>query len=53
LNIGEYIDHPLPGWIFEVDEDDEYEGSSSLLQELEIDISHIYRYVGIIDRESV
>jgi len=33
----------LPRWIFEVDEEDEIQGDSSLLEELEIDPAHIYR----------
>ena len=33
----------LPSWIFDVDEEDEIEGDSSLLEELEIDPAHIYR----------
>jgi hypothetical protein len=33
----------LPGWIFDVDEEDEIDGDSSLLQELEIDLAHIYK----------
>lgn len=34
----------LPSWIFDVDDEDEIEGDSSLLEELEIDPAHIYRY---------
>ena len=34
----------LPSWIFDVDDEDEIEGNSSLLEELEIDPAHIYRY---------
>lgn len=40
--------HPgieLPSWIFDVDEEDEIEGDSSLLEELEIDPAHISRYM--------
>ena len=33
----------LPSWIFDVDDEDEIEGNSSLLEELEIDPAHIYR----------
>jgi hypothetical protein len=33
----------LPSWIFDVDEEDEIEGESSLLEELEIDPAHVYR----------
>jgi hypothetical protein len=37
----------LPSWLFDVDEDDEEltsaSGTSTLLQELEIDLEHIYR----------
>lgn len=33
----------LPSWIFDVDDEDEIEGDSSLLEELEIDPAHIYR----------
>lgn len=32
----------LPDWIFDVDDEDEIDGSSSLLEELEIDLEHIY-----------
>mmetsp|Transcript_3266 Transcript_3266/g.5081 ORF Transcript_3266/g.5081 Transcript_3266/m.5081 type:complete len:224 (-) Transcript_3266:1194-1865(-) len=35
----------LPRWIFEVDEEDEIQGDSSLLEELEIDPAHIYRSI--------
>jgi hypothetical protein len=35
----------LPSWIFEVDDEDEIAGGSSLLEELEIDPAHIYRYL--------
>lgn len=34
----------LPSWIFDVDDEDEIQGDSSLLEELEIDPAHIYRY---------
>lgn len=34
----------LPDWIFDVDSEDEDDGQSSLLQELEVDIGHIYRF---------
>lgn len=38
--------HTLPKWIFDVEMEDEYEGSSSsLLEELEIDPSQIYRFL--------
>lgn len=33
----------LPDWLFDVDEEDEDDLDSSLLQELEIDPEHIYR----------
>ncbi len=33
----------LPSWIFDVDDEDEIDGDSSLLEELEIDPAHIYR----------
>ena len=33
----------LPGWIFDVDEEDVVDNNSSLLQELEIDVNHIYK----------
>lgn len=36
-------EHTLPQWIFDVEDEDEYEGNSSLLQELEIDFVHIYK----------
>jgi hypothetical protein len=36
----------LPSWIFDVDDNDEEdETRTSLLQELEIDPTHIYRFV--------
>jgi hypothetical protein len=34
----------LPSWIFDVEDEDEIEGDASLLEELEIDPAHIYRY---------
>jgi hypothetical protein len=34
----------LPSWWFEVDEEDDIDTNTSLLQELEIDLPHIYRY---------
>lgn len=34
----------LPSWLFDVDEEDEdMSNGKSLLQELEIDVDHIYR----------
>jgi hypothetical protein len=33
----------LPSWIFDVDEEDEIDMDTPLLQELDIDISQIYR----------
>ena len=33
----------LPAWIFDVDDDDNYDENSSLLQELEIDLNLIYK----------
>ncbi len=35
-------DDELPAWIFDVDEGDNYDENSSLLQELEIDLNLIY-----------
>jgi hypothetical protein len=35
----------LPSWIFDVDDEDEVQGDASLLEELEIDPGHIYRYM--------
>lgn len=38
------IDTPvLPGWMFDVDEEDEINMDTPILQELEIDLSYIYR----------
>lgn len=34
----------LPGWIFDVDEEDEIDLNTPLLQELDIDLHHIFRY---------
>ena len=39
-------DIKLPHWIFDVDSDDEYDENSGLLEELDIDIIHIYRNIG-------
>ncbi len=33
----------LPSWIFDIDEEDEEESKTSLLEELEIDPAQIYR----------
>ena len=41
-------DVKLPHWIFDVDSEDEYEnnGSATLLEELDIDLLHIYKNIG-------
>ena len=33
----------LPEWLFDVDDEDDVDNNNSLLQELDIDLSHIYR----------
>ena len=40
------LQHQLPLWIFEVDDEDEaVDENTSLLQELEIDLTHIYKSI--------
>ena len=38
----------LPSWWFEVDDEDDIDTNTSLLQELEIDLPQIYRYTHTI-----
>lgn len=40
----------LPSWWFEVDDEDDIDTNTSLLQELEIDLPQIYRYAIILFR---
>jgi hypothetical protein len=35
----------LPDWIFDVDSDDEYDNDTSILQELDIDLNQIYKFL--------
>jgi hypothetical protein len=42
--------HPLPSWIFDIDDNDDNNdlpNQKSLLEELEIDPNHIYRLVSL------
>lgn len=40
----------LPSWWFEVDDEDDIDTNTSLLQELEIDLPQIYRYTIMLIR---
>ncbi len=42
----------LPSWIFDIDDEDEISMDTPLLQELDIDINHIYRYTFLLVQNS-
>ncbi len=43
----------LPEWIFDIDDEDEISEDQSILQELEIDPSLIYRYFLSLSEHSI